>query len=730
MTLKYATSLAALAMTLSACNSLWSPPRGTLPETLVPEQAKPVDRYAEVMLGEPDLSLPAFADPALDALRSAKLTRFSGEPEFFSWLGHVKDASEARGGMWWGGKDYPAPVAMMAAPEPESAAQAAPAADAAMEAITVTGSVADSSPDNPEITNNQKSGVDEGGIVKQIGNFLVVLQDGRLFITDLMPGGEPGLKLADRANVYRSTNEDTWYDEMLVAGRTILVTGYSYREDATEFTVLTLSDDGKATRQATFYISSDDYYSGSNYATRMIDGKLVIHTPIYVAGRGWWDAFDPPQIREWRREGPEGEREDDDVSEGRPLFRAGDIWMPVQRLLYPVIHTVTVCDISGVTDASAPACTATAIAGSSEHEFLVTQDAFWLWLSPNGQERARDADGDAGDECAERIEHAPIADVADSVLVKLPIDGAEPSVLNVRGEPQNQFSMDMDAGIFRAVLDWHSEVCDDHGYGDPAVLTYFDAPLSALTGELSDAAGGRYVPLPSPGTSDYEARFTDTHLVYGARDGWGSWAPEESEEAREDGRAIIVPVANPSWPVTVNVPHDVIRAERAGPYMALTGYRDYRGLSVSLIDLRTRPRLASTFTLENRFESENRSHAFSSRIGADGEGLIGLPTVQRSEESERWWWWSESSDLTYLHTDARGTLSGAGELVATRTDPNAESPVGYECEVSCVDWYGNARPIFSGGRILALMNSELVEGVMEDGAVREVRRIDLTAPQK
>src|SRR5690606_32971377 len=126
------------------------------------------------------------------------------------------------------------------------------------ESITVTASAADSAPDNPEITNNQKAGVDEGGIVKQIGNYLVVLQDGRLFVTDLMPGGEAGLKLTDRANVYRSSDEDTWYDEMLVAGRTILVTGYSYREDATEFTVLELGDDGKATRQATFYISSDD----------------------------------------------------------------------------------------------------------------------------------------------------------------------------------------------------------------------------------------------------------------------------------------------------------------------------------------------------------------------------------------------------------------------------------------------------------------------------------------
>lgn len=145
-----------------------------------------------------------------------------------------------------------------------------------------------------------------------------------------------------------------------------------------------------------------------------------------------------------------------------------------------------------------------------------------------------------------------------------------------------------------------------------------------------------------------------------------------AEDARYDempvsGRTIIVPVANPAWPFTVNVPHGVICAERAGPYMALTGYRDAMGLSVWLIDLRKdKPDIASTFVLENRFESETRSHSFNSRIGADGKGLIGLATVTRSEESERWWW-SASSDLSYLATDTDGKLSKAGDLIAARS---------------------------------------------------------------
>src|SRR3990167_7771906 len=479
----YAAGLGALMLSTAACSSLrpWTQ-EPEAADLLAAETGKaPVNRFAGIEIAKPDKTVPAYADATLDPLRAPTLTHFGSEAEFLDWLKATRAAAQERGVYSW--RDMPmafaaAPTESASPPPPPPPAGAvemsAPAAD---EAIVVTGSVANGADANPEITNNQKAGVDEGGIVKQIGNHLVVLQDGRLFVTDLMPDGKPGLKLTDRANVYRSDSEDTWYDEMLVAGRTLLVTGYSYSENASEFTVLTLGEDGKVTRDATFYISSDDYYAGSNYASRMIDGKLVIHTPIYPSGRGWYDAFDPPEIREWRREGPEGEREH---LRGHPLFRAEDIWMPVQRVLQPVIHTVTVCDIKGVTDTSAPACTATAIVGSEAHEFLVTKDAFWLWLTPGWSESAFDTtevSGKTRDACEKRQSHAPIKEVVPSALVKLPIDGAQPSVLGVRGVPQNQFSMDMDAGTFRAVVDWHSDNCDGP-YGAPATLTYFDTPLT------------------------------------------------------------------------------------------------------------------------------------------------------------------------------------------------------------------------------------------------------------
>ena len=41
------------------------------------------------------------------------------------------------------------------------------------------------------------------------------------------------------------------------------------------------------------------------------------------------------------------------------------------------------------------------------------------------------------------------------------------------------------------------------------------------------------------------------------------------------------------------------------------------------------------------------------------------------------------------------------------------------CKASCVDWYGNARPIFLGGRVFALLGYELVEGRLSGSGPRE-----------
>jgi hypothetical protein len=92
--------------------------------------------------------------------------------------------------------------------------------------------------------------------------------------------------------------------------------------------------------------------------------------------------------------------------------------------------------------------------------------------------------------------------------------------------------------------------------------------------------------------------------------------------------------------------------------------------------------------------------------------------------SGRWWWNSQSSDVSFLSLDAEGRIAALGELTS---DAKSRHP-SYTCEVSCIDWYGNSRPIFVRGRIFALSGTELIEGKVENGRIAERGRVNLTAP--
>jgi hypothetical protein len=70
---------------------------------------------------------------------------------------------------------------------------------------------------------------------------------------------------------------------------------------------------------------------------------------------------------------------------------------------------------------------------------------------------------------------------------------------------------------------------------------------------------------------------------------------------------------------------------------------------------------------------------------------------------------------------------------AARNDDDYErhnGVAGYTCEVSCIDWYGNSRPIFTGGRVFALTGTELVEGRLERGRIREIGRLSIAGPTR
>jgi hypothetical protein len=291
-------------------------------------------------------------------------------------------------------------------------------------------------------------------------------------------------------------------------------------------------------------------------------------------------------------------------------------------------------------------------------------------------------------------------------------------VIGVHGEPRNQFGLASTAVEFRALLYWNGGVCNGRNRIN---LKYFSAPLSAFSAVFENAPVERFVDVPSVDASIYENRFTDDYVVYGPRD-YGPYPPADSDALPTRARVVAVPLANPAAPIALEAPHNILRAERIGANnIVLTGYANRDGLSLSVLDLTGAPHFSTTATLNGRFESEGRSHAFNSRIDESNTGLLGLPTVHAVKQSGRWVWNTTASDLSYLSLDAGG-LHALGELRARLNSVDRS----YHCEVSCVDWYGNSRPIFTDGRIFALSATELIEGHVEHGGMVEVRRVNLT----
>jgi hypothetical protein len=677
------------------------------------------------------------AEAELARFTSPTLTRFQSEEEFRRYMGALLVYGRANG-QWWASSGA---IQFAQAGQSDTVQPICPASDPDCavptqtedndQGIVVTGSrvssrgfaavaparaVNASRPTNGDITNNQMQGVDEGDIVKQIGQYLLVLQDGRIFVIDTRARGGRRLGLSDRMNVYRDPRAYMWYDEMLVFGDRVLITGYSYQQRATELSVFRLDmATGRLARQGVFYMSSNDYYSSTNYASRLVGDSLVVYTPFSLVSMARQD-FRWPMVRRW----VDGEDRLAAARRERPLFDAGQIYRPVRdgtAYSIPTVHTVSVCPLGPVGPGRDLECHSTAFVGPAQAQWYVTEQDAYLWTTTDSPGQS-EADGCGA---APRFD---AGDYAPAVLFRVPVSGAAPTVAATRGVPPDQFSLDARNGHFRALVRGAARACGT-GLAE-SQLAFFDLPLGRFSSTLGAESGG-YTAMPGVKSDNIANRFTENYLVYGSI---GMTRRGFSENSMPPAYA--VPVVRPADVRTIPVRHTVIRAEQAGNDIVVTGYRNQRGLIVTLIDLDGPPRIASQVQLEQRFEGEGRSHAFNSLIEADGSGVMGLPTISREGASSRAAWRSSASDLSFLTVDTRGRLHPVGELERQFNYSNDDDDdgdnggvAGYHCEVSCIDWYGNSRPIFTDGRVFGLTGTELIEGRISGDEIYEVQRLNI-----
>jgi hypothetical protein len=543
----------------------------------------------------------------------------------------------------------------------------------AAEAATVTIGAAAS----PSITNVQEAGVDEGGIVKRHGDHLVILRRGRLF-TVAVGDGQPRPVAAVDAFGPDVEPRHAWYDELLVAGDKVVVVGYSYERGGTELGVFRIAPSGALEYLETYQLRSDDYYSSRNYASRLIGTKLVFYAPLYLPRR-----TDPltalPALRRWTRDGRGGEFERI-VSAQRVYVAAG-----IGQLADAALHTVTTCDLA----IEPLACDATVVVGPAGRVSYVSRTAVYVWMREWRWFRR--------------------ASIRTALLSRIPLDGSPPSALQVTGMPVDQFSFLEDDGDRLHVLVrsggrgeamWAPEVTA----GTTALLTI---PLTAFGDGRQAARDGWYRRLPSASGSTLHNRFVNGHLLYGSGSGW--WYPTGAPST-----LYVVPVDGGDV-TPIALPHGVDRIEAMGSAAVVVG-ADSTDLHLRGIRLGPRPTVVQQFTVPHASQGELRSHGFFYREDAPDAGVLGLP-IRGEARPGYAHLLHESAAVLFLRNrderfDALGTLDA-------QPDDDAEDG----CRASCVDWYGNTRPLFIGRRVFALLGYELVEGIVRAGAITELSRI-------
>jgi hypothetical protein len=568
-----------------------------------------------------------------------------------------------------------------------------------LEQVLLTGS-RKSAPQS--ITNNQEVDVDEGDIVKQYGRFLIVLKDGRLFSIDT---GAPGtsLRLADRIDIYSSPEDETWYDELLIHDDWLIVTGYNYGEDASEIDLIAIDAGGGLELRARYYIESNDYYSVRNYASRLAHGQFVVYTPIDLRDD---EPLAIPRIRSWTPGGG--------LSEWRPLFDITDVYRPIQQTLTPSLHVVSVCRFDRPEKF---ACRSRGVVGAAYSQMYVASENIYLWLSSDLNDWIYGRDWP--DECAENVDPSTLQPLTAAVF-QIPIAGGGVRALHTIGVPNDQFAFDERDGRLLALLKREPVGC--YLYEQQAVpLIYESIPLALFRSAPIALDSDAIVRVPALPGWGLQNRYSRDYLLYGApQDSW--WEDISTPAPRQ---LVVVPLANPAGYEVLAPAHTVQRIELIGDNAVAFGFAesvdDEENLGISTVELRAQPHLADTRVLPDIQESEGRSHAFNALIGDDGSGILGLPTVYASKAN---WYWSNPSDVQFFSTDATLTLAPLGELAGT-----GDTDKSYECQVSCYDWYGNARPIFIAGRVFALSGSELIEGEIRAGSIVEIGRVRMTAGQ-
>jgi predicted aconitase with swiveling domain len=238
----------------------------------------------------------------------------------------------------------------------------------------------------------------------------------------------------------------------------------------------------------------------------------------------------------------------------------------------------------------------------------------------------------------------------------------------------------------------------------PGDLALMRVALSRFSDGRDSVPADAYRALPKVNGYAMQNRYVGNYLLYGAAG--GSRRPNSATQ----GQVYAVNYGGDAMAYEVPLVHGVERIEALGGNAVVVG-SDGKDLHFTSLRLARLPVASDLYTRRDAAQGETRSHGFFYKADDAYAGTVGLPIVSGNRSASVLYLKNQSLQLSEL-----GTLDARAGSVNDR------------CRASCVDWYGNARPLFLRGRVFALMGYEIVEGRASTNGIGELRRISF-APQ-
>lgn len=572
------------------------------------------------------------------------------------------------------------------------------------------------------ITNNQEASVDEGGIVKRYGKYLLILKRGKIYVVET----KDPLRKVGEFNVQQTEKHyDSWYDELLIYKNKVIVIGYSYALNGSEYQFFTIDADGQLEHDKTYLINSSDYFDQSNYASRLVDGKLVfILKNMPVKSDAKEDSDDDtnlvlPTVATLNK--------DNSLTDSRDLFSNHTIYNPLLGTYRPHMTSVVVCPL----DEENFECSATSVFGGYSADHYVSRNAVYVWNSGNRHVLALPELVD--DQITDMLKLGYLQEDELSVVYRIPLpqdnvqENSDVTAVALKGQPLDQFSFaEKEDNLLLVTRSYPLD--KEHPYSDihtpyPLETYALSIPLSEFSNTVPHIPEENYLRLDPQNYGSHWGmvnRFVGNYLLF-------------SHASTNNIPQSLLTIADPlNFQIVdrLETEFNIAQIYPAGKNAVLLGNtikeNTYSSVTATLQLEYDAPIMIDAYSKTGSHLAESRSHSFFYRPYEAG-GIAGFPVGRPMEgksykrEGGKFFQREPIVDMNYLTLDEQLFIQPAGALEGDRTvkwsNPN-------KCTVSCTDWYGSARPIFIGDRIFALLKYELIEGYLSGGYVIEKQRIN------